>query len=377
MNTPLMRTPLYDLHLQHGAKMVPFAEYEMPLQYTAGVMAEHLHTRSKAGLFDVSHMGQIKISPKSGHIKDAALALEQLIPIDIVNLPEGKQRYGFLTNDIGGILDDIMLAHFGEYFLLVVNAATKKQDLIQLESKIFDQCIITPLFDRALLALQGPLSEEIIKSFCPSAQKMRFMDVLETHFMKIPITLSRSGYTGEDGYEIGCSSEDAVEVAQSLLAVADVLPVGLGARDSLRLEAGLCLYGNDIDTETTPVEASLSWAIQKTRREGGERAGNYPGAPIIAQQLQKGVLKKRVGLLPEGKAPIRSGALLYADINGSQCVGKVTSGAFGPTLKAPVAMGYVATEYSAEGALLYAELRGRFVPVKVQKMPFVPAAFKR
>ncbi|WP_418610776.1 glycine cleavage system aminomethyltransferase GcvT [Gluconobacter cerinus] len=377
MTDSLQRTPLHALNLELGAKMVPFAGYEMPLQYPAGLMAEHLHTRSKAGLFDVSHMGQIRIAARSGDVRDAALALESLIPADYAGLAKGRQRYGFLTNDTAGILDDLMVANMGDDLFVVVNASCKEQDAALIEAALSDRCVVTRQFDRALMALQGPQAQEAIAPLCPAAVDMRFMDVIETELAGVPVTLSRSGYTGEDGYEIGCAAADAETVARALLAQPQVLPIGLGARDSLRLEAGLCLYGNDIDTTTTPIEASLAWAIQKARREGGSREGGYPGAEIVLRQAREGVSRKRVGLMAEGRAPVRAGAKLFADAEGQKEIGLVTSGAFGPTFQAPVAMGYVATDYAANDTALFAELRGKFVPVHVRAMPFVAPGFKR
>ncbi|MBS1069902.1 glycine cleavage system aminomethyltransferase GcvT [Gluconobacter cerinus] len=377
MTDSLQRTPLRALNLELGAKMVPFAGYEMPLQYPAGLMAEHLHTRSKAGLFDVSHMGQIRIAARSGDVRDAALALESLIPADYAGLAKGRQRYGFLTNDAAGILDDLMVANMGDDLFVVVNASCKEQDAALIEAALSDRCVVTRQFDRALMALQGPQAQGALAPLCPAAAEMRFMDVIETELAGVPVTLSRSGYTGEDGYEIGCAAADAETVARALLAQPQVLPIGLGARDSLRLEAGLCLYGNDIDTTTTPIEASLAWAIQKARREGGSREGGYPGAEIVLRQAREGVSRKRVGLMAEGRAPVRAGAKLFADAEGQKEIGLVTSGAFGPTVQAPVAMGYVATDYADNDTALFAELRGKFVPVHVRAMPFVAPGFKR
>lgn len=373
----LLRTPLHALHLELGARMVPFAGYEMPLQYPAGLMAEHLHTRSKAGLFDVSHMGQLRLAAKSGAVRDAALALETLIPADYAGLGANRQRYGLLTNERGGIRDDLMVANLGHELFVVVNAACKHADSATIEAALSDRVTVTRQFGRALLALQGPLAEAAIAPLCPAAVSLRFMDAIETTILGLPVTLTRSGYTGEDGFEIGCAAADAEAIARALLARPDVLPVGLGARDSLRLEAGLCLYGNDIDETTTPIEADLAWSIQKSRREGGARAGGYPGAAVIQRQAREGVTRKRVGLRPQGRAPVRAGAKLFADAEGRDEIGVVTSGAFGPTVGAPVAMGYVATAFAPAGTRVFAELRGKFVPVDVASMPFVPPGFKR
>jgi len=377
MSDSLQRTPLYDLNLELGAKMVPFAGFEMPIQFPAGLMTEHLHTREKAGLFDVSHMGQIRIAAKSGDVKDAAAALETLVPADYVGLAAGRQRYGLLTNEEGGILDDLMVANMGKDLLVVVNAGCKVQDADRIENALSDRCVVTRQFDRGLMALQGPAAEAALVPLCPAVEDMRFMDVIEAELAGVKVTVSRSGYTGEDGFEIGCAGEDSEKVARAILAQPDVLPIGLGARDSLRLEAGLCLYGNDIDVTTTPVEASLSWAIQKARREGGAREGGYPGAEVVLKQTRDGVSCKRVGLLAEGRAPVRAGAKLFADAEGQKEIGVVTSGAFGPSVKAPVAMGYVASEYTALDTPVFAELRGKYVPLHVRAMPFVAPGFKR
>ncbi|GAN70695.1 glycine cleavage system aminomethyltransferase GcvT [Acetobacter syzygii] len=375
-DSSLLYTPLYTLHQDFGGKMVPFAGYAMPLQYADGIMAEHRHVREQVGLFDVSHMGQVRIRARSGSVEDAARALERLVPADIVALKPGRQRYTQFTNASGGILDDLMVIAQEDCLLLVVNAACKQADLAHMQDNLAD-CLVEPLEDRALLALQGPLAQDVLSSFDGDAASMRFMDVCMLEIDGARCLVSRSGYTGEDGYEISLSAKDADRVARQLLQHQQVRLIGLGARDSLRLEAGLCLYGADIDQTTTPVEAALEWSIQKSRRAGGVRAGGFPGADIILEQLEKGVTRRRVGLLPEGRAPVRHGAPLYADAALAEPVGEVTSGAFGPTLAAPVAMGYVATPYAAVGTELVAELRGRGVPTRVASMPMVPARFKR
>ncbi|AQS87798.1 aminomethyltransferase [Neoasaia chiangmaiensis] len=377
MSDTLSRTPLHELHLEKGAKMVPFAGYEMPLQYPAGLMGEHLHTRQAAGLFDVSHMGQLRITAKSGDLRDAALALETLIPVDIAGLAPNRQRYGLLTNDRGGIMDDLMIANMGDWLFVVVNAACKQADTAHMEAALGDRVVIERLDDRALLALQGPQAVDVIAPLCPAAAGMRFMDAIETDVAGVRCTLTRSGYTGEDGFELGMKADRAETVARALLADERVLPIGLGARDSLRLEAGLCLYGNDLDETTTPIEANLAWAMQKARRAGGSRAGGYPGADIVMAQAEHGVSRRRVGLGAEGRAPVRAGAKLFADAEGRTPAGVVTSGAFGPSVNAPVAMGYVATEYATPDTALFAELRGRFVPIHVRALPFVAPGFKR
>lgn len=375
-DSPLLSTPLHTLHEDFGGKMVPFAGYAMPLQYAEGIMAEHRHVRDHVGLFDVSHMGQVRIRARSGNVEDAALALERLVPADIVALKPGRQRYTQFTNTSGGILDDLMVIRQEDCLLLVVNAACKKADLAHMQDNLAD-CLVEPLEDRALLALQGPEAQDVLSSFDADAAAMRFMDVCMLEIDGARCIVSRSGYTGEDGYEISLSAKDADRVARQLLQHQQVKLIGLGARDSLRLEAGLCLYGSDIDETTTPVEAALEWSIQKSRRTGGARAGGFPGADIILDQLEKGVTRRRVGLLPEGRAPVRHGAPLYADAALADRVGEVTSGAFGPTLQAPVAMGYVATPRAAVGTALVAELRGRGVATSVAALPLVPARFKR
>jgi aminomethyltransferase len=308
VENPLKRTPLYALHAARGGRMVPFAGYEMPVQYATGVLREHLHTRSSAGLFDVSHMGQIALHAKSGKVEDAALALERLVPQDILGVAQGRQRYAQFTNAAGGILDDLMVANFGSHLFLVVNAACKAEDEANLRAGLSDVCVIEPLPDRALIALQGPKSEAVLAKICAEAPAMRFMDAGPHRVDGIDCFVSRSGYTGEDGFEISVPADKAEALASALLADSDVLPIGLGARDSLRLEAGLCLYGHDIDSTTTPVEGALEWSIQKSRRHGGARAGGFAGAEKILSQLETRAPRRRVGLRPEGRAPVREGA---------------------------------------------------------------------
>jgi aminomethyltransferase len=377
LHSPLKRTPLHALHVARGGKMVPFAGYEMPVQYAAGVLREHLHTRESAGLFDVSHMGQIALSPKSGRIEDAALALERLVPQDIVAVAPGRQRYAQFTNDTGGILDDLMVANFGSHLFLVVNAACKAEDEAHLRANLSDACIIETLPDRALIALQGPKAESVLAKFCADAPAMRFMDAGPRRVDGVDCFVSRSGYTGEDGFEISIPAEQAERLAKTLLGNSDVLPVGLGARDSLRLEAGLCLYGHDIDTSTTPVEGALEWSIQKSRRNGGARAGGFPGADLILAQLAGGAPRRRVGLRPEGRAPVREGAPLFPDETSTDRIGTITSGGFGPSLNAPVAMGYLPSAQAAAGGTVFAELRGQRLPLRIAPMPFVPNTYKR
>lgn len=373
----LLHTPLFSLHTALGARMVPFAGYAMPLQYAEGIMAEHRHTRTQAGLFDVSHMGQVRLRARSGVVRDAALALEQLVPADIAGLASGRQRYTQFTNAQGGILDDLMVTRLGDDLLVVINAACKAADIAHMRAHLSDTCTLDVLEDRALLALQGPLAGQVLAALAPAVADMLFMDVRALDIAGAACVVSRSGYTGEDGFEISVPAAQAEALARTLLAQPGVAPIGLGARDSLRLEAGLCLYGADIDETTTPVEAALEWSIQKSRRAGGARAGGFPGAEIILAQLSEGTARRRVGLLPEGRAPVRGGAGLFADATLASPVGKVTSGGFGPTVDAPVAMGYVSTALAQPGQAVAAELRGRAVPCTVHALPFVPAGFRR
>ncbi len=372
----LKKTPLHDLHLSLGARMVPFAGYDMPVQYPAGVMKEHLQTRAAAGLFDVSHMGQVIIKAKSGRYEDAALALESLVPVDILGLAEGRQRYGFFTDDNGAILDDLMITHLDDHLFVVVNAACKDADVAHLQKHLSDTCDITVL-DRALIALQGPRSVDVLAELWADVAAMKFMDVRHCRLHDVSCLVSRSGYSGEDGYEISVPSDMAEDIAKRLLEHPDVEPIGLGARDSLRLEAGLCLYGNDIDTTTSPVEAALVWAIQKARKTGGARAGGFPGATRILSELDNGATRRRVGLKPEGKAPVRGHAKLYADAEGKTEIGEVTSGGFGPSVEGPVAMGYVPVVSAAVGTVVYAEVRGKYLAVTVAALPFVTPTYKR
>jgi aminomethyltransferase len=368
----LQHTPLHALHLELGARMVPFAGYDMPVQYPLGVMKEHLHSREQAGLFDVSHMGQIRLTGAN-----AAKALEALVPVDIIDLPVGMQRYAMFTNPQGGILDDLMVANLGDdQLFLVVNAACKEQDLAHLREHLSEQCSIEPLFEqRALLALQGPAAVTVLARLAPGVAAMTFMQFAAVSVDGIDCYVSRSGYTGEDGFEISVPAEQADSLARRLLAEPEVAAIGLGARDSLRLEAGLCLYGHDMNTETTPIEASLLWAISKARRSDGARAGGFPGAEVIFAQQRDGITRKRVGLLPQERTPVREGAEVV-DADG-KVVGSVCSGGFGPTLGAPVAMAYVDSAHCALDSELWAVVRGKRVAVKVSKMPFVPQRYYR
>ncbi|WP_344846303.1 glycine cleavage system aminomethyltransferase GcvT [Celeribacter arenosi] len=366
------RTPLYDFHVAQGAKMVPFAGYDMPVQYPLGVMKEHLHTRAAAGLFDVSHMGQVILAGP-----DVAEALEALVPVSVIGIEAGRQRYGIFTNQDGGILDDLMIANTGENLFLVVNAACKVDDIAHLRAHLPDTITVTEITDRALLALQGPSAQTALERIVPEVSDMRFMDSRAFDVDGSQWWISRSGYTGEDGFEISLPAGEAVDLAERLVAMEEVEPIGLGARDSLRLEAGLCLYGHDIDTTTSPVEGNIAWAIQKVRRNGGARAGGFPGAQRILAELDSKPTRIRVGLLPEGRAPMREGVVLFESETAQTPIGTVTSGGFGPTVGAPVAMGYVPTRFAAEGTALWGEVRGKRLPLHVAPLPFHPANYKR
>ncbi|WP_413875805.1 glycine cleavage system aminomethyltransferase GcvT [Albidovulum sp.] len=371
----LERTVLYDLHLALGAKMVPFAGYEMPVQYPMGVLKEHLHTRAAAGLFDVSHMGQILLTAKSGRLEDAALALERLVPVDVLGLREGHQRYAMFTDDAGGILDDLMVANRGDHLFLVVNAGCKAADLAHLKAGLPD-CDVGMVEGRALLALQGPEAETALARLVPDVAAMKFMEVAIRTWDTAELWISRSGYTGEDGFEISVPDRFARAFAERLLAMEEVAPIGLGARDSLRLEAGMCLYGHDIDTTTTPVEANLSWAIQKARRAGGAREGGFPGAARILGELADGPVRLRMGLRPEGRAPMREGTEIYAAAEGGAPLGQVTSGGFGPSIEAPMAMAYLPASFKP-GDTVYGDVRGKRMPAAVAALPFQPTNYKR
>ena len=373
----LERTDLHALHVGLGAKMVPFAGYDMPVQYPMGVMQEHLHCRAQAGLFDVGHMGQLILRAKSGNNAEAARALETLVPVALLELKEGRQRYAMFTNDDGGILDDLMVANRGDHLFLVVNAARKAADLAHLRAHLSNRCEIEEITDRGLLALQGPRAEDALAALVPGLRDMRFMDVTVADSDFGPLWISRSGYTGEDGFEISVAGNQAEGLARALLDHEAVAPIGLGARDSLRLEAGLCLYGHDIDETTSPVEADLAWAIQKARRTGGARAGGFPGAARILRELDEGPSRRRVGLRPEGRAPMREGTAIFADAEGGTPIGAVTSGAYGPSIDGPMSMAYVPDEAAAPGTSLHGEVRGRRRPATVTGLPFRAATYKR
>jgi len=369
----LLTTPLNALHIELGARMVPFAGYSMPVQYPAGLMAEHLHTRQAAGLFDVSHMGQLKLVGP-----DAAAAFETLMPVDVIDLPVGKQRYGLLLTDEGTVIDDLMFFNkgHGEIFV-IVNGACKVGDIAHIKSRIGQRCDVVPMPDHALLALQGPQAVTALARLAPGVEKLVFMTGGDFAIAGCDCFVTRSGYTGEDGFEISVPAAQADTLARALLAQPEVKPIGLGARNSLRLEAGLCLYGNDIDTTTTPPEAALNWAIQKVRRTGGARAGGFPGADKVLAQIDDPATlqRKRVGLVALERVPVREHTELQsAD---GQKIGEVTSGLLGPTVNEPVAMGYVTPSFAAIGTRVNAIVRGKAVPMEVRAMPFVPANYFR
>lgn len=372
----LERLVLHDLHVELGGKMVPFAGYEMPVQYGLGVMKEHLHTRSKAGLFDVSHMGQVLLRPK-GSYEATALAFEALMPVDVLGVAPGRQRYGLFTNAEGGILDDLMFANRGDHLFVVVNAACKAQDIAHMTAHLSDTTEVIPVTDRALFALQGPAAEAALDRVAPGAAAMRFMDVAVLDSAFGALWVSRSGYTGEDGYEVSVENGQAEALARALLAMEEVEAIGLGARDSLRLEAGLCLYGHDIDTTTTPVEAGLTWAIQKVRRTGGARAGGFPGAGVVLAQINHpaSLTRKRVGLIAKERVPVREGTALQTE--DGQAIGSITSGLLAPSVDRPIALGYVTPEYAQPGTRLVALVRGKAVPMEVAPTPFLPPRYHR
>ncbi|NKB76348.1 MAG: glycine cleavage system aminomethyltransferase GcvT [Gammaproteobacteria bacterium] len=367
----LKHTPLLDLHKSANAKIVPFAGYAMPVNYELGIIKEHLHTREKAGLFDVSHMGQISIQGNN-----AASLLENLIPVDIQSLSVGRQKYGLFLNEKGGILDDLMIINRGDEIILVVNAACKTADFDYLQTHLGDKLSIRKLDDKALLALQGPMAGTVAERVSgEDLSDMKFMNVREISFQGITCLVSRSGYTGEDGFEISVANEYVTDLARMLLAESEVELIGLGARDSLRLEAGLCLYGHDLSQDTTPIEANLNWAISPKRRSSGERAGGFPGSDIILSQMPKNVSRLLVGLLPQSKAPVREGVTI-TDKDGN-VVGEITSGGFSPSLGYPISMGYVDIDYATVGTELLAMVRNKPLPVNVAKSTFVPHRYHR
>jgi aminomethyltransferase len=371
-DTPLSLTPLHDLHHALGARMVPFAGYSMPVQYPLGLMAEHHHTRHAAGLFDVSHMGQLRLVGPH-----AAAAFEQLMPVDVVGLPVGKQRYGLLLNEDGGILDDLMFVNRGDDILVVVNGACKAADIAHIQAKIGHLCEVQPMPEQALLALQGPQACQALSQLLPGVEQLVFMSGQAFEWQGAALFVTRSGYTGEDGFEISVPPEHASALASALLALSEVQAIGLGARNSLRLEAGLCLYGQDIDTTTTPIEAGLSWAIQKVRRSGGARAGGFPGAHKVLAQLDgsQALTRQRVGLVAQVRVPVREHVEIQ-DAQGER-LGEVTSGLLAPTVDQAIAMAYLPPAHAALGHTVYAQVRGKPVAMVVSAMPFNPTRYYR
>ncbi len=367
----LERTPLYDLHLELGARMVPFAGYEMPVRFPLGIKGEHLHCRTQSGLFDVSHMGQVLVSGA-----DAETALESLLPTDLHSLEVNHQRYTVFTNEGGGILDDlIVMRRSATSFLLVVNAACTAQDLQHLRDNLESNIQVEELSERALLALQGPAAAEAVRTICPDADNLAFMSGCACLYAGRELVVTRSGYTGEDGFEISCPNEVTERLARELLALDSVEPIGLGARDSLRLEAGLCLYGDDLDTQTTPVEAGLAWSISPSRRSGGDRQGGFPGADTVLRELKLGPSRKRVGLDIQGRAPVRKGTTIE-DAGGNQ-IGQITSGGFGPSVGKPVAMGYVDAACAEPDTLVSTIVRTKSQGAKICTLPFVQPGYVR
>jgi aminomethyltransferase len=371
-DTALLNTPLNALHIELGARMVPFAGYSMPVQYPMGLMAEHHHTRAEAGLFDVSHMGQLRLVGP-----DAAAAFESLMPVDVIDLPVGKQRYGLLLTDEGTIIDDLMFVNRGTDIFVIVNGACKVNDIAHIQARIGARCQVIPMPERALLALQGPKAVDALSRMVPGVEKLVFMTGSSFDWQGADLFITRSGYTGEDGFEISVGNDQVDAFARALWAQSEVKPIGLGARNSLRLEAGLCLYGNDIDTTTTPIEAGLNWAIQKVRRTGGARAGGFPGANIVLGQLDgtHPLTRKRVGFIAQERVPVREHVELQS-LQGVK-IGEVSSGLLGPTANVPVAMGYVDTANAAIGTVVNAMVRGKAVPMTVSAMPFVPNRYYR
>ena len=371
-DTALLNTPLNALHIELGARMVPFAGYSMPVQYPMGLMAEHHHTRAEAGLFDVSHMGQLRLVGS-----DAAAAFESLMPVDVIDLPVGKQRYGLLLTDEGTIIDDLMFVNRGTDIFVIVNGACKVNDIAHIQARIGARCQVIPMPERALLALQGPKAVDALSRMVPGVEKLVFMTGASFDWQGADLFITRSGYTGEDGFEISVGNDQVDAFARALLAQAEVKPIGLGARNSLRLEAGLCLYGNDIDTTTTPIEAGLNWALQKVRRTGGARAGGFPGANIVLGQLDGTypLTRKRVGFIAQERVPVREHVELQS-LQGVK-IGEVSSGLLGPTANVPVAMGYVDSANAAIGTIVNAMVRGKAVPMTVSAMPFVPNRYYR
>ncbi|MCY4307185.1 MAG: glycine cleavage system aminomethyltransferase GcvT [Rhodobacteraceae bacterium] len=373
----LNKTPLNEFHKKLGAKMVPFAGFEMPVNYPLGTIKEHIHTRTDTGVFDVSHMGQIAIYPKDGEtVNDIANHLETLLPIDLVDLDYGRQKYALFTTESGGIIDDIMITKKQDFIFLVVNAANKQEDFDYLQSTIGSRCEIVELADRSLLAIQGPKAATILSQLLPETYEMRFLDVMELESEFGNLWISRSGYTGEDGFEISLCSKKTAKFAERLLTFKDIEFIGLAARDTLRLEAGLCLHGNEIDKTTSVIEAGLWWSVSKARRAGNIRQGGFPGYDSLNAQLRDGIDRMLVGLKPLGRMPIRGGNRIYNHETDGDEVGQVTSGGYGATIQGPIAMGYVNAEMVRKNPILYCEGRKSRIPLNIQLRTFVRNKFK-
>ena len=369
----LKTTALHPLHTELGGKLVDFAGWELPVQY-AGILAEHRHTREAASLFDVSHMGQVLLHPLTGDASEAAAALETLVPANLLGLTPGRQRYGLFTDDRGGVLDDLMIARRPGHLFLVVNAARTDHDLGLLRT--LDGVRVEQVTDRALMALQGPKAADVLTRVIPEVAELKFMDSVDHDWEGTTLWISRSGYTGEDGFEISVPNAVAEHLARALLAQDEVLPAGLGARDSLRMEAGLPLYGHELSPDITPAEAGISWAIPKIRRDGGTRAGGFPGAKRILSQLTDGPGRIRIGLRAQGRAPVRDGAPIFLSENSAEPVAEVTSGGFGATVGGPIAMAMLPAG-TPLGSTVYAEVRGKRLPLTVTKLPFITQSYKR
>ena len=372
----LKKTNLFDFHEKKGAKFVPFAGYSMPVQYKSGVISEHLHTRSKAGFFDVSHMGQIKIWPKNNEKEKLIQALEKLMPCDLYNLKENRQTYSLLTNSNGGVIDDLMIANKVSYFQLVVNASQKKTDYQHLKNNISQDFDIELEENKSLLAIQGPQSENILSDINSNVKNMKFMDSIDISLAGIDCSISRSGYTGEDGFEISVHNKNVLQLVEILFKRSELLPIGLGARDSLRLEAGLCLYGNDLTSDITPIEANLNWVIHKRRREQDSSNIKFLGNAKILNQLEKGPSYLRIGLLPIEKAPMRRESIIYLDEGGETEIGIVTSGGYSPTLSKPISMGRIKSEYLEGLKKVFVKIRDKILPATITKLPFIKTKYK-
>ena len=372
----LKKTNLFDFHEKKGAKFVPFAGYSMPVQYKSGVISEHLHTRSKAGFFDVSHMGQIKIWPKYNEKEKLIQALEKLMPCDLYNLKENRQTYSLLTNSNGGVIDDLMIANKVSYFQLVVNASQKKTDYQHLKNNISQDFDIELEENKSLLAIQGPQSENILSDINSNIKNMKFMDSIDISLAGIDCSISRSGYTGEDGFEISVHNKNVLQLVEILFKKSELLPIGLGARDSLRLEAGLCLYGNDLTSDITPIEANLNWVIHKRRREQDSSNIKFLGNTKILNQLEKGPSYLRIGLLPIEKAPMRRESIIYLDEGGETEIGIVTSGGYSPTLNKPISMGRIKSEYLEGLEKVFVKIRDKILPATITKLPFIKTKYK-